>query len=466
MFKRKIDANLIYSLSKLQDTNYTSNKEFENVYTRLSSGRDSFAKMYESNLNATSEISKLDLEISFYTEKLLQISKSVSDATKDIHEAASESADVASVIAARHEDLTNTIVTVSEESSHVYQKIDSSQQSLTDIRKLSEDTITISQKMQEDMNQLSDIIHNMNEVISAITNISAQTNLLSLNASIEASRAGESGRGFAVVADEIRTLADETRSLTDNMGQFVLSVQEAADASAQSVNQAIEALDEVNSKIKAVWTLNEENQSHIAGITDSIGNLAAVSEELTSNMMEIESEAAEIEKSCNVLKQDTLGLESIGKECSDAIKPIKNVESQMDNLLSHMGNMSLDPFYALTNDELVSYVVVAMNAHRSWISKLGDIVKDKNIIPFQVNAKKCHFGHFYDSIKLTNPEIKEIWQEIGEKHKNLHLLGAKVIAQLFDEEYHAAEDTYKEAVTISQSLVKQLETVKNMIQTN
>ena len=125
------------------------------------------------------------------------------------------------------------------------------------------------------MDQLSNIIQSMNEVIGAIHNISSQTNLLSLNASIEAARSGEAGRGFAVVADEIRALADETKNLTDNMGQFVASIQSAAQASNASVDTAINSLSEVNEKIKEVWSLNEENQSHIAGITDSISNLAA-----------------------------------------------------------------------------------------------------------------------------------------------------------------------------------------------
>lgn len=466
MLKKKIDPKLIYSLSKLQPDQYNSFSELDNVYNRISSGRQAFSDIYELNVNAVSEISKLDLEINYYTEKLLKISESISNATKDIHSAASESAEVASIISARHEDLTNTIVTVSEESSNVYQKIDSSQQSLTDIRHLSENTIKISEKMKSDMDQLSDILNNMNEVIGAINNISAQTNLLSLNASIEAARAGESGRGFAVVADEIRTLADETKSLTDNMGQFVASVQQAADASTLSVNQAITALSDVNTKIKAVWTLNEENQSHIAEITDSISNLAAVSEEITSNMIEIESGAAEIENSCAVLKDDTTGLEEIGQECYAAIKPIEDVETKMDEILANMGKMSADPFFALSKKDLSSYIGNAIDAHRSWVANLEKIINEQRIIPFQVNAKKCRFGHFYYSMQPSTDGSQAIWNEIGKKHEKLHLLGSKIIALMFDNEYEAAKETYEEVVSVSNDLIGQLEGIKKMLPTD
>lgn len=466
MLKKKIDPKLIYSLSRLQPDQYNSFSELDDVYNRISSGRQAFSDIYELNVNAASEISRLDLEINFYTEKLLKISESISNATKDIHSAASESAEVAGIISARHEDLTNTIVTVSEESSNVYQKIDSSQQSLTDIRHLSENTIRISEKMKSDMDQLSDILNNMNEVIGAINNISAQTNLLSLNASIEAARAGESGRGFAVVADEIRALADETKSLTNNMGQFVASVQQAADASTLSVNQAITALSDVNAKIKAVWTLNEENQSHIAEITDSISNLAAVSEEITSNMIEIESGAAEIENSCAVLKDDTTGLEEIGQECYVAIKPIQDVETKMDEILANMGKMSADPFYALSKNDLYSYISNAIDAHRSWVANLEKIINEKRIIPFQVNARKCRFGHFYNSMQPSTDGSQAIWDEIGKKHEKLHLLGSKIIALMFDNEYEPAEETYEEVISVSNDLIGQLEGIKKMLPTD
>ena len=466
MLKKKIDPSLVYSLSKLQPNNYNRFPDLESVYNRINSGKEAFNEIFELNVNAVSEISKLDLEINHYTEKLLHISESIANETKDIHEAAKESAEVASIIAARHEDLTDTIVTVSEESSNVYQKIDTSQQSLTDIRQLSENTIQVSEKMKEDMDQLSEILNNMNEVIGAITNISAQTNLLSLNASIEAARAGESGRGFAVVADEIRTLADETKSLTDNMGAFVAKVQEAADASAQSVNEAITALDNVNQKIKAVWTLNEENQAHIGEITDSISNLAAVSEEITSNMIEIESSAANIEECCANLRDDTEELESIGKDCFDAVKPLEDVEARMDNVLHHMGEMSQDPFFALSREDLTGYMNNAIEAHRTWVENLGNIIDNKQIIPFQVNARKCRFGHFYYAIEPPIPQFKAVWDEIGKKHQNLHLLGSKIIAQMFDEEYDLAKETYKEVLSLSKELTGTLEQIVSKMPTD
>ena len=464
--KKKDSTKLINSLSSLSDADYSAVPELDSIYTRIKEGRDSFARMYELNIAAVSEISTLDLEIQFYTEQLLNITQSVSEATNDIYKAASESTDVAGVIAARHEDLTSTIITVSEESSSVYQKIDTSQQSLTEIRQLSDNTIMVSKKMQEDMTQLSDIIQSMNEVIGAINDISSQTNLLSLNASIEAARAGESGRGFAVVADEIRTLAEQTKNLTDNMGQFVAKVQQAASASSNSVSSAITALAEVNDKIKAVWTLNEENQTHIAEITDSISGLAAVSEEISSSMLEIEAGAAEIENSCEVLRDDTDKLVNIGNSCSKAIEPIESIESQMDDVLVRMGHMTSDIFYALSKGQLAGYIDAAISAHSNWVKNLGSIIENRSIIPFQVNETKCRFGHFYNSIKPSNQELLTIWNSIGEDHKRLHRLGSKILSYMFDDNIAEASKAYEDAIDISKVLIHNLELCKSMLPDN
>ena len=101
---KKRDAALTEALSGLAPVDYSSSPVLADVYQRLLQGRDAFAEIYELNVNAVSEISALDLEIQFYTEQLLNITQSVANATKDIHTAASESAEVSGIVAGRHED--------------------------------------------------------------------------------------------------------------------------------------------------------------------------------------------------------------------------------------------------------------------------------------------------------------------------------------------------------------------------
>ena len=454
----------IESLSKLEnDEVVRMNPELNNIYKRLSTGRSAFADVYGLNVGAVAKVSALDLEIKFYIKKLLEIANSVSESSKSIYESAADATEVAHVVAERHEDLTNTILDVSEESSNVLQKIDAGQGELTNIRTISDNAISISETMSEDMDNLSGVIGEMVKVINGINAISAQTNLLSLNASIEAARAGEAGRGFAVVADEIRSLANETKNLTTTMGQFVEGVRAASSKSTESVKQAIEALETINNKITEVWQLNEENEKHVAAITDSISTLAAVSEEISSSMDEIEARSSEIEESCKYLNRDVDSTNDIAKKSSDALAPIEKIEKSVDNLLSKMGTMSEDPFYALSRAELISYLDGAIDAHKAWISKLEQIVKTRNIVPFQIDGNKCHFGHFYNSIVPPIPELKKIWTKIGEDHRDLHKSGKDIINCLFAEDYTKANQLYESAKNKSNDLVRLLSQLRSMV---
>ena len=82
MRARKNNINLIQNLSRMEKMDYSSVPEMQNVHSRLLVGRDAFAEIYELNVDTVSQISALDLEIKFYTEKLLEITKSVADATR------------------------------------------------------------------------------------------------------------------------------------------------------------------------------------------------------------------------------------------------------------------------------------------------------------------------------------------------------------------------------------------------
>ncbi len=458
----KNHSELVKAVAQMQKADYSKEPELGAIYERLIKGREQFEEAMADDIGAVMQISSLDLSMHHHAEHMVAISHKVADATGVIFGAAAETSQVASQVNDQHEELTNTIIKASEETEEVYKKIEAGQSELTNIKGLSDQTIMASKEMQKDMDELLDVINHMNEVIAGINSISSQTNLLALNASIEAARAGEAGRGFAVVADEIRGLAEETQKLTGNMGAFVEAIRTASEKSTKSATGTIEALDEMTDKIKNVWELNNENQKHVSRINEEIGSLAAVSEEISSSMVELETQATNIEEQCDGLKENASYMRDVCKNLQEVTKPISEIETALDNAARKMGKMTDDPFFRMRKAEFAKYVTNAIGAHKAWLGNLKRMTEERTVLPIQLDASKCGFGHFYYAMTPKAPEIRQIWDAIEAKHKKFHNYGSEVTKALFAEDYAGAEQKYKEAENYSKELLADLEKMKRM----
>ena len=456
MLLRKKKNDLVLSVAALEDADYSKNPALGDIYRRISDGRVKFEEAFSNDIQAVMEISSLELSLKHHEKAMFALADNVADATSIISDAASESSAIAGQVNEQHEELTNTIIEASEETDSVHKAIESSQEELTVVKELSDQTIEVSKEMQSDMNELLTVINQMNEVIAGINAISSQTNLLALNASIEAARAGDAGRGFAVVADEIRSLAEETQKLTDKMGSFVAGIKTASEKTNTSTTQTIEVLNTMTEKIVSVWELNDKNQQHLAKVNDNISSLAAVSEEISSSMAEMEAQAERIEEQCLSLKDGTHEMRDIIHEMEKVSSPISTIEKTMDTAARIMGSMTKDPFYDLTNQEFAKYIDNAINAHGAWLGKLKEMVDSRNVLPLQQDSSKCGFGHFYYAITPKNPELVAVWKPMEEKHRKFHSYGTDVVKALFNEDYTKANSIYKEAEKYSEDLISDL----------
>ncbi|REL26339.1 methyl-accepting chemotaxis protein [Thalassotalea euphylliae] len=205
------------------------------------------------------------------------------------------------------EHMNNNVAVISsamEENSHsVYKVAEESQQG----KHIVTQAVNVIQGAADDMSKSAEAIHQLNERVGSITDmvqliggIAEQTNLLALNAAIEAARAGEQGRGFAVVADEVRSLASRTQQSTEEISRVVDELQqgstqafniinhgkENAMAASEQAEMIKEALDRINNQIDEVKSITDS-------VTTSTKEQALSIEDINQNIENIFQQATE-----------------------------------------------------------------------------------------------------------------------------------------------------------------------------
>ncbi len=191
-----------------------------------------------------------------------------------------------------------------------YEGLTKSKETIGSLKEKSEIIIEKNAELVNVVNEFINYIKQMKNLVGEISSISEQTNLLSLNASIESARAGEAGKGFAVVASEITSLSDGTAELTDDISKIVLQLENNVKTAKKSVLEVIDMVDGENNTI-------DRNVKNIDSMINNLNGLADNIRHAKVKLAAIENENKEI----NVHSQElNVASELINYAVKDAIK--------------------------------------------------------------------------------------------------------------------------------------------------
>ncbi len=270
-------------------------------------------------LAANNEISKAVEDVA---EGSTGMAASISKINENLLEMSNETKDINASV----DEIKNQTVAVQDSSKIMNDKIKSMQDSS---HKMDEGISSISKRI-ETVNTTVDKVSN---IVSVIEEISSETNLLSLNASIEAARAGDAGKGFAVVAQEIRVLSDNTNTELENIKQIISSLVEECRYCVQASGTIVEDNAKQKEEIKAVLdefgSLDEQIQK-TAEKADEI-------EELVTAMIELNDD---ITKSSNSLTDVSAANAAATEEMNANIEELNAMMHGVSEMAEHMNNES------------------------------------------------------------------------------------------------------------------------------
>jgi len=265
------------------------------------------------------------------------------------------------------------------------------------------------QRATEVIQSLENDSKGIGSILDTIRGIADQTNLLALNAAIEAARAGEQGRGFAVVADEVRTLALRTQEATGKIQDMIGGLQSEAQHAAKVMQEG---------RVRTEATVN---QAAMAGESlEKITRVVATISEMNSHIAQAAREQSQVASTIN---DSIAGISAVAEQTADGAQDTQSAVGALADMMAKLQNLVRQ--FKTRHDKGAFDFNAAKAAHLAWKARLRSFLDGQSTLTMEqaVSHHHCVLGKWYYSDGLAKyghiPEMKQIEDPHAELHRTI-----------------------------------------------